>query len=99
MLHFKEDNYTREYLIKKALQKARRKYIEAEIELNNLYDFLYDINADLEVPTDAENADTLEEVTASSEELTALMNTVNENCNKMHNISIDLVNDLNRFTV
>ena len=26
-------------------------------------------------------------------------NTVNENCNKMHNISIDLVNDLNRFTV
>ncbi|RGM75492.1 hypothetical protein [Agathobacter rectalis] len=61
MLHFKEDNYTREYLIKKALQKARRKYIEAEIELNNLYDFLYDINADLEVPTDAENADTLEE--------------------------------------
>lgn len=61
MLHFKEDNYIREYLIKKALQKARRKYIEAEIELNNLYDFLYDINADLEVPTDAENADTLEE--------------------------------------
>ena len=61
MLHFKEDNYTREYLIKKALQKARRKYIEAEIELNNLYDFLYDINADLEVPPDAENADTLEE--------------------------------------
>ena len=59
-----EDNYTREYLIKKALQKARRKYIEAEIELNNLYDlydFLSDINADLEVPTDAENADTLEE--------------------------------------
>jgi len=56
-----EDNYTKEYLIKKALQKARRKYIEAEIELNNLYDFLSDINADLEVPTDAENADTLEE--------------------------------------
>lgn len=95
-----EDNYTREYLIKKALQKARRKYIEAEIELNNLYDFLSDINADLEVPTDAENtAAATEEVTASSEELTALMNTVNENCNKMHNISIDLVNDLNRFTV
>lgn len=61
MSHFKEDNYIREHLIKKALQKARRKYIEAEIELNNLYDFLYDINADLEVPTDAENADTLEE--------------------------------------
>lgn len=56
-----EDNYTKEYLIKKALQKARRKYIEAEIELNNLYDFLSDINADLEVLTDAENADTLEE--------------------------------------
>lgn len=61
MSHFKEDNYIREHLIKKALQKARRKYIEAEIELNNLYDFLSDINADLEVPTDAENADTLEE--------------------------------------
>lgn len=26
-----------------------------------MYDFLSDINADLEVPTDAENADTLEE--------------------------------------
>lgn len=61
MSHFKEDNYIREHLIKKALQKARRKYIEAEIELNNLYDFLSDINVDLEVPTDAENADTLEE--------------------------------------
>lgn len=61
MSHFKEDNYIREHLIKKALQKARRKYIEAEIELNNLYDFLSDINADLEVPTDAENADTLKE--------------------------------------
>lgn len=61
MPHFKEDNYIREHLIKKALQKARRKYIEAEIELNNLYDFLSDINVDLEVPTDAENADTLEE--------------------------------------
>lgn len=61
MSHFKEDNYIREHLIKKALQKARRKYIEAEIELNNLYDFLSDINADLEVPTDAENVDTLKE--------------------------------------
>lgn len=36
MSYFKEDNYIREHLIKKALQKARRKYIEAEIELNNL---------------------------------------------------------------
>lgn len=61
MSHFKEDNYIREHLIKKALQKARRKYIEAEIELNNLYDFLSDINADLEVQTDAENVDTLKE--------------------------------------
>lgn len=61
MSHFKEDNYIREHLIKKALQKARRKYIEAEIELNNLYDFLSDIDADLEVQTDAENVDTLKE--------------------------------------
>lgn len=61
MSHFKEDNYIREHLIKKALQKARRKYIEAKIELNNLYDFLSDIDADLEVQTDAENVDTLKE--------------------------------------
>lgn len=61
MSHFKEDNYIREHLIKKALQKARLKYIEAEIELNNLYDFLSDIDADLEVQTDAENVDTLKE--------------------------------------
>ena len=61
MSHFKEDNYIREHLIKKALQKARLKYIEAEIELNNLNDFLSDIDADLEVQTDAENVDTLKE--------------------------------------
>ena len=60
---------------------------------------IFSANAGFVMHTAENTAAATEEVTASSEELTALMNTVNENCNKMHNISIDLVNDLNRFTV
>ena len=56
-----EENNIKKILIRKSLQRVRQKYIEAEKELNNLYDFLSDINVDLEVATDAENADTLEE--------------------------------------
>lgn len=56
-----EENNIKKIIIRKSLQRVRQKYIEAEKELNNLYDFLSDINVDLEVATDAENADTLEE--------------------------------------
>ena len=56
-----EENNIKKIRIRKSLQRVRQKYIEAEKELNNLYDFLSDINVDLEVATDAENADTLEE--------------------------------------
>jgi hypothetical protein len=56
-----EENNIKKIIIRKSLQRVRKKYIEAEKELNNLYDFLSNINVDLEVATDAENADTLEE--------------------------------------
>ena len=56
-----EENNIKKIIIRKSLQRVRQKYIEAEKELNNLYDFLSDIKVDLEVATDAENADTLEE--------------------------------------
>ena len=60
-----EENNIKKIIIRKSLQRVRQKYIEAEKELekelNNLYDFLSNINVDLEVATDAENADTLEE--------------------------------------
>lgn len=56
-----EENNIKKIIIRKSLQRVRQKYIETEKELNNLYDFLSDINVDLEVATDAENADTLEE--------------------------------------
>lgn len=51
-----EENNIKKIIIRKSLQRVRQKYIEAEKELNNLYDFLSDINVDLEVATDAENA-------------------------------------------
>lgn len=56
-----EENNIKKIIIRKSLQRVRKKYIEAEKGLNNLYDFLSNINVDLEVATDAENADTLEE--------------------------------------
>lgn len=40
-----------------------------------------------------------QEVTASSEELAALMTSVNDNCNEMNKVSDELVNNLDRFTI
>lgn len=40
-----------------------------------------------------------QEVTASSEELAALMTSVNDNCNEMNKVSDELVDSLDRFTI
>lgn len=40
-----------------------------------------------------------QEVTASSEELAALMTSVNDNCNEMNKVSDELVNNLDRFII
>lgn len=52
------------------------------------------------VEKSAENtAAATQEVTASSEELAALMTSVNDNCNEMNKVSDELVDSLDRFTI